>query len=223
MADSSLNSTHCRKETTKTHFRTGPKWTLDQMNGFNGARQKPMGFPVVRASAIDPFAITRLCFGMRPWFGSILWLHILRFKRAPWSSIRGIRGRLTGPAPPLHHASGRFPRQVCQSRRQRFYEIPKDEQTTETRGPRCNVSSITRTMSTEFVEFRTKDHPEANGRTPQSGDQENRLVFPLEDGRFLSVRMGREGFERVSQFILDILADTPSYGDGSVPWDDAQK
>lgn len=73
-------------------------------------------------------------------------------------------------------------------------------------------------MSAEFLIFRTKDHPEANGRQPQSGDQEYCLVFPIEDGRFLSVKMGREGFEHISQFILDAMANTPSYGDDSVPW-----
>jgi len=30
--------------------------------------------------------------------------------------------------------------------------------------------------------------------------------------------MGKEGFERVSQFMIDMMADTPSYGDDSVDW-----
>lgn len=41
--------------------------------------------------------------------------------------------------------------------------------------------------------FRTKDHPEANGREPQAGDQGWTLTFPLEEGGFLFVHTGRTG------------------------------
>lgn len=67
--------------------------------------------------------------------------------------------------------------------------------------------------------YKTKDHPEANGREPQSGDSAFRLSFPLENGDQLFVHMGRAGFEQIAQFILDEMADTPSYGDGSVDMD----
>lgn len=40
--------------------------------------------------------------------------------------------------------------------------------------------------------------------------------FPLENGDTLFIRMGKEGFERISQFMLNMIADTPSYGDDSV-------
>jgi hypothetical protein len=38
--------------------------------------------------------------------------------------------------------------------------------------------------------FKTKDHPEADGRRPVNGDQEWRLVLPLEDGGTLTIHMG---------------------------------
>lgn len=43
------------------------------------------------------------------------------------------------------------------------------------------------------LKFRTKDHPEANGRRPLNGDQQWTLNLPLEDGRTLFVSMGKEG------------------------------
>lgn len=74
-------------------------------------------------------------------------------------------------------------------------------------------------MSERLV-FRTKCHPEANGRTPKRGDVEHALVFPLENGESLTIHMGKEGFERFSQFLLDEMANTPSYGDDSVDWNE---
>lgn len=62
-------------------------------------------------------------------------------------------------------------------------------------------------------EFRTKDHPEANGRTPKKGEQEFSLKFPLENGDVLVVKMGKEGWDTVGQFILDEAIDRPSYSD----------
>lgn len=69
------------------------------------------------------------------------------------------------------------------------------------------------------VLMRTIDHPEANGRKPISGDVAFDLRFPLEDNRELVVAMGELGFDRVSQIILDNLAGTPSYSDGSTNMD----
>jgi hypothetical protein len=69
------------------------------------------------------------------------------------------------------------------------------------------------------LEFRVNDHPEANGRIPQPGEQGWKYVFPLENGDKLYLLFGKETHDTFAQFILDELADTPSYGDGSVNWD----
>lgn len=66
--------------------------------------------------------------------------------------------------------------------------------------------------------LKTKCCPTANGRLPQSGDQKWDLAFPLEDGRQLILSMGKAGYETMGQFLLDCMADTPSYGDDSVNW-----
>lgn len=64
--------------------------------------------------------------------------------------------------------------------------------------------------------FKTRDHPEANGRKPQNGETEYIMKFMLEDGRILGVRMGQAGFEIQSQLLLDMLSERPSYSDGSM-------
>jgi hypothetical protein len=65
------------------------------------------------------------------------------------------------------------------------------------------------------LELLTEDHPTANGRTPQAGDKEYALRFPLEDGRELVIRMGGQGFETLTQLLMDMLAGVPSYNDGT--------
>jgi hypothetical protein len=67
----------------------------------------------------------------------------------------------------------------------------------------------------EEVVFRTEDHPEANGRKPQRGESAYTLRFPLDDGRELVVHFGQRGFDTLGQMVIDTLADTPSYSDGS--------
>lgn len=67
----------------------------------------------------------------------------------------------------------------------------------------------------EEITFRTEDHPEANGRKPVAGDKGYTMRFPLEDGRELVVETGQKGFDNLSQIMLDMLANTPSYNDGS--------
>ena len=67
----------------------------------------------------------------------------------------------------------------------------------------------------EEIIFRTEDHPEANGRKAQVGDTAYVARFPLEDGRELVVHFGKRGFDALGQMILDTLAGTPSYSDGS--------
>jgi hypothetical protein len=65
------------------------------------------------------------------------------------------------------------------------------------------------------LELLTEDHPKANGRAAQRGDVEYAIRFPLEDGRELIVRMGRHGFDAVTQLLMDMLAGAPSYNDGT--------
>ena len=54
---------------------------------------------------------------------------------------------------------------------------------------------------------RTKDHPEANGRTPQPGEQGYTLRFPLEDGSDLIVYCGAETFQHFSDMIGRMMID----------------
>ena len=65
------------------------------------------------------------------------------------------------------------------------------------------------------VEILTEDHPTANGRKPETGEQEYCLRFPTEDGKELVVRMGQKGFDSLTQMIFDMLTEAPSYNDGS--------
>lgn len=44
-----------------------------------------------------------------------------------------------------------------------------------------------------MLEFRTKDHPEANGRKPVEGDVAWTARIPLENGEELVLRMGKQG------------------------------
>jgi hypothetical protein len=56
-------------------------------------------------------------------------------------------------------------------------------------------------------EFRTKDHPQANGKKAQYGDVEYRLTFPLEDGTDLFVVCGKEGMRNLRNVVLAELCD----------------
>lgn len=56
-------------------------------------------------------------------------------------------------------------------------------------------------------EYRCKDDPEANGRTPQRGEQRFTFLFPLENGEELKVHMGREGLNVFSSFIANLMVD----------------
>lgn len=47
----------------------------------------------------------------------------------------------------------------------------------------------------------TKDHPEANGRTPQSGEHAYTFTFPLADGASLEVHMGDESISKFRDFL----------------------
>jgi len=41
--------------------------------------------------------------------------------------------------------------------------------------------------------YRTKDHPEANGRQPIAGEHAWTFTFPIEDGSTLTVHVGKKG------------------------------
>ena len=69
-------------------------------------------------------------------------------------------------------------------------------------------------MKTEVI-FKTEDHPEANGRKPQSGDVQHDLRLPLEDGRELVILMGEKGFQQLTDILMDVLSNAEPYNDGS--------
>lgn len=69
-------------------------------------------------------------------------------------------------------------------------------------------------MKEELV-LLTEDAPEANGRKPVPGDIGYQLRFPLEDGRELVVKFGKQGFEDITQVLTSMLLGEPSYGDGT--------
>lgn len=71
-------------------------------------------------------------------------------------------------------------------------------------------------MFTGKLVVRTPDHPEAFGRTAESGESSYTLIMPLEDGRVLEIHYGQDGYERLTQMFLDMMAEAPSYSDGSV-------
>lgn len=50
--------------------------------------------------------------------------------------------------------------------------------------------------------FTTPDHPEANGRKPQSGEHAYNLMFPLADGGELLIHCGDETVTRFSDEIF---------------------
>ena len=57
------------------------------------------------------------------------------------------------------------------------------------------------------IEYRAKDDPEANGRTPLKGEQRFTLTFPLENGDSLLVHMGTESANSFMTFIGQMLVD----------------
>lgn len=67
----------------------------------------------------------------------------------------------------------------------------------------------------EEITFLTDDHPEANGRKPQSGEVEYIMRFPLEDGRELVIRAGQKTFDVHTDLMIDMLSRRPSHSDGS--------
>lgn len=84
-------------------------------------------------------------------------------------------------------------------------------------GPQPPGSTIPRNWQPEApLVFKTKDHPAAGGRKPFVGEKAYTQSFTLDDGRVLQIEMGQEGFDTTSQLLLDMLAKTPSYDDGSL-------
>jgi hypothetical protein len=66
--------------------------------------------------------------------------------------------------------------------------------------------------------FRTKCHPEANGRQPQYGDVAWTVELPLEDGRILAVEMGKKGRDLIFGMLIsdchDAGEEEPTVSDG---------
>ena len=59
----------------------------------------------------------------------------------------------------------------------------------------------------DTIEFRCKDLPDANGRTPQRGERQFTLTFPLENGDSLKVHMGQESMNYFTSFLGQMLVD----------------
>jgi hypothetical protein len=74
-----------------------------------------------------------------------------------------------------------------------------------------------RKWENEAIVFKTKDHPEANGRKPKFGEAEYQCTFPIEDGRFVTIRMGQAGFDNTTNLLMDMLSNAPNHDDGSTP------
>lgn len=56
--------------------------------------------------------------------------------------------------------------------------------------------------------FRTKGHPGANGRKPQSGEQAFKLEFPLQDGiHNVVIECGKEDFDHFAKMIGQMMVD----------------
>ena len=58
--------------------------------------------------------------------------------------------------------------------------------------------------------FRGKDHPEANGRQAQNGDESFPMFFGTEDGGRVTILLGRAGFVNIASCILRGLEDDPA-------------
>lgn len=57
------------------------------------------------------------------------------------------------------------------------------------------------------VVYRTKDHPEANGRKAQIGEQQWVLTFPIDDGRTLRVLVGKAGHAALRGMLIQEMVD----------------
>jgi hypothetical protein len=55
--------------------------------------------------------------------------------------------------------------------------------------------------------FKTKDHPEANGRTPSGGEMAWTLQFLTDDGATILVRIGQVGRDAIRAMLLQEDAD----------------
>lgn len=57
--------------------------------------------------------------------------------------------------------------------------------------------------------FLTDDHPEANGRKPQAGEESFRAFFELADHGKLTLKMGRGAFCKFAACLLLAMEDDP--------------
>ncbi len=67
-----------------------------------------------------------------------------------------------------------------------------------------------------MITCKTKDHPEANGRQAQPGEQQWILMFELENGERLNILIGKLGHDAIKSMFeqeeIDDLAEGPASG-----------
>ena len=68
------------------------------------------------------------------------------------------------------------------------------------------VASNLRANMDEHI-FRTDDHPMANGREAQLGEQVYFFLFPLEDGTKLQVETGQKGYQALSEMMRQLQTE----------------
>lgn len=57
------------------------------------------------------------------------------------------------------------------------------------------------------IVFLTDDHPEANGRTPKSGEQQYCVFVTLQDGSRLTIKMGKPTYCGLRDHMLNEFID----------------
>lgn len=65
-------------------------------------------------------------------------------------------------------------------------------------------------------EFKTPDHPEANGRKAVIGETEYPVTFTSDKDEQIIIRMGQRGFDIFTSLMIDMLANMPNHDDGSL-------
>lgn len=62
---------------------------------------------------------------------------------------------------------------------------------------------------TKITTVRAEDSPDANGRQPLAGEVKWTLKFPLEDGTYLFVQIGKKGMAAMREILKQHDADYP--------------
>lgn len=60
-----------------------------------------------------------------------------------------------------------------------------------------------------LYKFKTRNHPEANGRSPKDGEQDYSLSVPLDDNAMLHINLGEEDFISVAAMVRMMTKDRP--------------